>query len=78
MAGRDITEGRGSATANIGRAIAVDLGITSSSSIWTNTDIAYDVALGGMPFIYALSDERPYIRQTAPYKKELCRNWIYL
>ena len=70
MAGRDITEGRGSATANIGRAIAVDLGITSSSSIWTNTDIAYDVALGGMPFIYALSDERPYIRQTAPYKKE--------
>ena len=70
MAGRDITEGRGSATSNIGRAIAVDLGITSSSSVWTNTDIAYDVALGGMPFIYALSDERPYIRQTAPYKKD--------
>jgi hypothetical protein len=66
---RDITEGRGSATANIGRAIAVDLGITSSSSVWTNTDIAYDVALGGMPFIYAVSDERPYIRQTAPYNK---------
>jgi hypothetical protein len=67
---RDITEGRGSGTANIGRAIAVDLGITSSSSVWTNTDIAYDVALGGMPFIYAVSDERPYIRQTAPYKKD--------
>jgi hypothetical protein len=66
---RDITEGRGSATASIGRAIAVDLGITSSSSVWTNTDIAYDVALGGMPFIYAVSDERPYIRQTAPYNK---------
>jgi hypothetical protein len=66
---RDITEGRGSATANIGRAIAVDLGITSSSSVWTNTDIAYDVALGGMPFIYAVSDERPYIRQTAPFNK---------
>jgi hypothetical protein len=66
---RDITEGRGSATASIGRAIAVDLGITSSSSVWTNTDIAYDVALGGMPFIYAVSDERPYIRQTAPFNK---------
>jgi hypothetical protein len=66
---RDITEGRGSATASIGRSIAVDLGITSNSSVWTNTDIAYDVALGGMPFIYAVSDERPYIRQTAPFNK---------
>jgi hypothetical protein len=67
---RDITEGRGSASANIGRAIAVDLGITADSSVWTNTDVAYDVALGGMPFIYAVSDARPYTRQTAPYKKE--------
>jgi hypothetical protein len=67
---RDITEGRGSATASIGRAIAVDLGITADSSVWTNTDVAYDVALGGMPFIYAVSDARPYIRQTAPYKKD--------
>jgi len=67
---RDITEGRGSATANIGRAIAVDIGITSNNSVWTNTDIAYDVAVGGMPFIYALSDERPYTRQTAPFRKE--------
>jgi hypothetical protein len=67
---RDITEGRGSATASVGYAIAVDIGITSNSSIWTNTDIAYDVALGGMPFIYALSDERPYTRQTAPFRKE--------
>jgi len=67
---RDITEGRGSATASIGRSIAVDIGITSNNSVWTNTDIAYDVAVGGMPFIYALSDERPYTRQTAPFRKE--------
>ena len=70
MVSRDITEGRGSATASIGRAIAVDLGITADSSVWTNTDVAYDVALGGMPFIYAVSDARPYTRQTAPYKKD--------
>ena len=70
MVSRDITEGRGSATASIGRSIAVDLGITADSSVWTNTDVAYDVALGGMPFIYAVSDARPYIRQTAPYKKD--------
>jgi len=64
MAGRDVTEGRAT------RAIAVDVGVVSDTSIWQNTDIAYDVALGGMPFIYAISDAKPYIRQTAPYKKE--------
>ncbi len=70
MAGRDITEGRGSPVADIGRAIAVDIGILSSSSTWQNSGESYDVALGGQPFFYAIGDERPYIRQTAPYRKE--------
>ena len=70
MATRDITEGRGSATANIGRSIAIDLGIVSSTSTWQNTNEAYDVAVGGLPFFYAISDARPYIRQTAPFNKE--------
>ena len=70
MVSRDITEGRGSTTVGTGYAIAVDIGINSNSSVWTNTDIAYDVAIGGMPFIYALSDARPYTRQTAPFRKE--------
>jgi hypothetical protein len=64
VAGRDITEGRPT------RAIAVDVGVVATDSIWQNTDIAYDVAIGGMPFIYAISDARPYVRQTAPYRKE--------
>lgn len=64
MAGRDITEGRAT------RAIAVDVGVVTNTSIWQNTDIAYDVAIGGQPFIYAISDSNPYIRQTAPYRKE--------
>ena len=64
MAGRDITEGRAQ------RAIAVDVGIVSSTSIWQNTSEAYDVAIGGLPFLYAINDARPYLRQTAPYKKE--------
>ena len=59
MAGRDITE-----------EIAVPIGIGSVASIWQNTDIAYDVAIGGMPFIYATSDARPHIRQTASFKKQ--------
>ncbi len=70
MATRDITEGRGSATAGIGRAIAIDLGIVSSTSTWQNTNEAYDVAVGGLPFFYAISDARPYIRQTAPFSKD--------
>ena len=64
MAGRDITDGRST------RSIAVDVGVVSSTAIWQNTDVAYDVALGGLPFIYAISDARPYIRQTAPFKKD--------
>ena len=70
MPTRDITEGRGSATASIGRSIAVDLGIVSSTSTWQNTNESYDVAVGGLPFFYAISDARPYIRQTAPFRKE--------
>jgi hypothetical protein len=64
VAGRDITEGRAT------RAIAVDVGVVATSAIWQNTDVAYDTAVGGMPFIYAINDARPYIRQTAPFRKE--------
>ena len=64
MAGRDITDGRAE------RAIAVDIGVIGDSSIWQNTAESYDVAIGGLPFILATSDERPYVRQTAPFKKD--------
>jgi len=64
VAGRDITEGRAE------RAIAVDVGVVGDSSLWQNTAESYDVAVGGLPFILATSDERPYIRQTAPFKKD--------
>ena len=69
MAGRDITDGRGD-SGGLGRSIAVDVGIVSSSAVWQNTSIAYDVAVGGMPFIYAIGDGRPYTRQTAPFRKD--------
>jgi hypothetical protein len=64
VAGRDITEGRAE------RAIAVDVGIVSTSQYWQNTSDSYDVAVGGQPFFYAINDARPYIRQTAPYRKD--------
>jgi hypothetical protein len=64
VAGRDLTEGRAE------RSIAVDVGVVSSTSIWQNTDIAYDIAIGGLPFILATNNERPYGRRTAPFKKD--------
>lgn len=64
MAGRDITDGRAE------RSIAVDVGVVSSTAIWQNTDMSYDVAIGGLPFFYAINDSRPYIRQTAPFRKD--------
>jgi hypothetical protein len=64
LAGRDITEGRAE------RSIAVDVGVVASTAIWQNTDMSYDVAIGGLPFIYAINDSRPYVRQTAPFRKD--------
>ena len=64
MAGRDLTDGRAN------RSIAVDVGVVASTAIWQNTDIAYDIAIGGMPFILATNNERPYGRRTAPFKKD--------
>ena len=64
MAGRDITESNGYYD------LSVDIGIVSSGALWSNTDVAYDVALGGLPFIYAINDTRPYLRQTAPFRKD--------
>jgi len=61
---RDITEGRAT------RAIAVDVGIVTGSSLWQNTDIAYDIAVGGIPFVLATNDSRQYLRQTAPFRKD--------
>lgn len=69
MTGRDITEGRGD-TSGYGRSIAVDLGIVSSTSIWQNTTESFDIAVGGLPFFFAINDTRPYIRQTAPFRKD--------
>ena len=60
MAGKDITD---DIPLNVGQP-------TLPTNIWFNTDTAYDVAIGGQPFIYATSEERPYERATAPYRKQ--------
>jgi len=62
VAGRDITEGRAT------RSIAVDLGI-GTGNVWQNTGIDYDIALGGIPFLLDATDQHPYERATAPFRK---------
>ena len=68
MAGRDITEGRGNEI-DIARAFA-DIGIVSTDAVWQNTNISYDMAVAGMPFIAAISDKNPATRETAPFRKD--------
>ena len=75
MAGRDITEGDSGVWELAGDGLPIargvaEIGVLSSTAVWQNTDVAYDVAVGGLPFIYAINDARPYIRQTAPFKKD--------
>jgi hypothetical protein len=62
VAGRDITEGRAT------RAIAVDLSV-GTGNIWQNTGVQYDFAIGGLPFLAAITDKDPYVRQTAQFRK---------
>jgi hypothetical protein len=75
VAGRDITEGDSNVWDLAGDGLPIargiaDVGIVSTSQYWQNTSDSYDVAVGGQPFFYAINDARPYIRQTAPYKKD--------
>ena len=43
---------------------------TSGAASYGLTDISYDVALGGMPWLTAISDQRPYKRGLAPIRKD--------
>ena len=64
MAGRDITDGGGTYD------LTTDIGIVSTDAVWQNTNISYDTAVGGMPFISAISDKDEGTRQTAPFRKD--------
>ena len=59
MASPDITED-----------IPLNVGNPGVSGFWTNNAEDYDVAIGGMPFFIAPTDNEPYQRETAPYRKD--------
>jgi hypothetical protein len=56
---------------HIAEALATPIGQPGSSgSVWANTDINYDVAIGGVPFLLGVNDKYPYKRTTAEYRKQ--------
>jgi hypothetical protein len=59
VSGRDITEG-----------LPINVGNPGVTGFWTNNAEDYDVAVGGIPFILAPTDQNPYQRETAPYRKD--------
>ena len=59
MASPDITE-----------SIPLNVGNPGTSGFWTNNAEDFDVAIGGLPFFLAPTDQQPYQRETAPYRKD--------
>ena len=55
---------------DITESIPLNVGNPASAALWTNTAEDYDVAVGGLPFFMAPTDQNPYQRETAPYRKE--------
>ena len=58
------------ATPDITDDIPLNVGNPGTSGFWTNNAEDYDVAVGGEPFFLAPTDQQPYQRETAPYRKD--------
>ncbi len=43
---------------------------SSSAVRYTPSNVQFDVAIGGLPFMKAVSDERPYARETADFRRQ--------
>jgi hypothetical protein len=56
---RDITEG-----------VPYDISIPSTEATFELTDIAYDLVIDDLPFIVNVSNQNPYRRETAQYRKD--------
>jgi hypothetical protein len=55
---------------DITEAIPYALSNPAGSQTYAATGVAYDVAFGGLPFFLTTSDENPYRRVTAQYRKQ--------
>ena len=57
-------------TYNISEDIPYDISIPTTESSFELTDTAYDVVIDDLPFIVKVTNQDPYRRETAPYKKD--------
>jgi hypothetical protein len=55
---------------DISEDIPYDLAVPSTEATFTLTNTAYDVVIDDLPFIVKVSNQDPYRRETAPYKKD--------
>lgn len=61
-------------TRDITEDIPLNIGNPGLSSFWVNNEDAFDIAVGGLPFLLCSTDNTPYYRQTAAYKKDQLDN----
>jgi len=57
-------------TYDISEGVPYDISATSTESTFELTDTAYDIVIDDLPFIVKVSNQDPYRRETAPYKKD--------
>jgi len=57
-------------TYDITEDVPIDLAVTSTEATFELTDTAYDIVIDDLPFIVKVNNQDPYVRQTAPYKKD--------
>jgi hypothetical protein len=50
--------------------VVYDLSLAAEQGTFTLTNVAYDVAIGNLPFVVAANNQSPYRRETAQYKKD--------
>jgi hypothetical protein len=57
-------------TYDITEDVPYDISIPSTEATFELTDTAYDIVIDDLPFIVKVSNQDPYRRETAPYKKD--------
>jgi hypothetical protein len=57
-------------TYDITEDVPIDLAVPSTAATFELTDVAYDIVIDDLPFIANVSNQNPYRRETAPYRKD--------
>jgi len=50
--------------------IPYDLSYTADATKWEPTNAAYDISINNIPFFLRINNQNPYVRETAPFKKD--------